>query len=233
MSERKNRITIIAGGKGGVGKSFLAQNLLTWYQGAGVKIVVFDGDPENNTLTRFTKVARPINMRQRQQMDQCIEVIAAGEASHVLLDSQAATSGVVHAWFKELNVSSIETHLHAHITCVMMITQSLDTLVQTIRWTEQLGKTVQWIAVKNMYLTQDFKKWDTSGLRKKFLEELDGKEISVPALPEFLMTQLESNNLSIAAGMKSDQLSWADRQRLTSYQQELFGQFKNISDALL
>jgi len=233
MSDKRNRLTIIAGGKGGVGKSFLAQNLFTWYQGNGVKIVVFDGDSENSTLTRFTKIARPVDMRQRKQMDQLIEVIAQGEATHVLLDSQAATSTVVHNWFKELDPTSMERHLNARITCINIVTQSFDTLLQTIRWTGQLGKTVQWVAVKNMYLTTDFKQWDASVLKKKFSDELDGKEITLAALPEFLMNQLEANNLSVAAALKSEQLSWADRQRLTNYQQAIFDQFKGISEALL
>lgn len=233
MNEKQNRITIIAGGKGGVGKSFLAQNILNWYQGLGVKVVGFDGDPENNTLTRFFKTVRPIDMRIRHQLDQVLEAVATEEATHVMLDSQAATSGLLHSWFKELDVGAIERHLHARITCVMLITQSLDTLVQAIRWTEQLGKTVQWVAVKNMYLTQDFKKWDLSGLRKKFIEELEGKEITMTAVPEFLMTQLESNNLNIAAAVKSDLISWADKQRLTNYQQQLFDEFKGVSEHLL
>jgi len=233
MSEKRNRITIIAGGKGGVGKSFLAQNLATWYQSVGTKVVVFDGDPENNTLTRFFKIVRPLDMRQRSQLDQLVELIATGEATHVLLDSQAATSGLIHNWLKELDVASIEKHANARITCILMITQSLDTLVQAIRWTEQLGKSVQWVTAKNLYLTNDFKKWDTSGLRKKFMEEFAGKEITIPAVPEFLMTQLESNNLSIASAVKADQLTWADKQRLTTYQHQLFEQFKSISDHLL
>ncbi len=172
-------------------------------------------------------------MRQRSQMDQLIEVIATGKATHVLLDSQAATSNVIHAWFKELDPTAMERHLNARITCLTLLTQSFDTLLQTIRWTGQLGKTVQWVAAKNLYLSSDFKQWDASVLRKKFVEELEGKEITMAALPEFLMTQLEGNNLSIAAAIKSDQLSWADKQRLTNFQHALFDQFKSISDTLL
>jgi hypothetical protein len=233
MAEKRNRIIIIAGGKGGVGKSFLAQNLLTWYQSVGSKIVVFDGDPENNTLTRFTKIARPLDMRQRNQIDNLINVVASGEATHVVLDSQAATSSIIQEWFKELDLPSIERHVNARFTIACLITQSVDTLLQTIRWTGHYGKNVQWLAAKNLYLNPDFKQWDSSVLRKKFIEELEGKEITIPAIPDFLMTPLETGSLSVASAVQSEQVTWMDKQRLARYQQQLFDQFKAASDVLL
>jgi hypothetical protein len=233
MADKRNRIIIIAGGKGGVGKSFFAQNLLAWYQSLGTKVIVFDGDPENNTLTRFTKVSRPLDMRQRNQIDNLINVVASGEATHVVLDCQAATSTILQEWFRELDLPSIEKHVHTRFTIVSLITQSVDTLLQTIRWTGHYGKNVQWLAAKNLYLNPDFKQWDSSVLRKKFIEELEGMEVSIPAIPDFLMTPLETGSLSISAATQSEQMTWMDKQRLLGYQNHLFEQFKAASDVLL
>lgn len=232
MADKRNRIIMIPGGKGGVGKSFLAQNLLSWYQSLGHKIVVFDGDPENNTLTRFTKVSRPLDIRQRNQIDNVINVIASGEATHVILDCQAATSNILQEWFKELDLPSIEKHINTRFTIATLITQSVDTLLQTIRWTGHYGKNVQWLAAKNFYLNPDFKQWDSSVLRKKFIEELEGKEISLPAVPDFLMTPLETGSLSVAAAIQSEQMTWMDKQRLHRYQEQLFEQFNSAAEVL-
>jgi hypothetical protein len=231
--ERSKRLTIIAGGKGGVGKSFFAQSLYAWYHSMNLRIVVFDGDPENSTTTRHTKVARPIDMRQKTQLDQLLQVISSGEATHVLLDSQAATTGVVQEWFNELDLANIEKHLGAKITVVCLITPSVDTLLQTIKWTTLFGRNVDWLAVKNLYLSPELRQWDASVLRKKFLEEFDGREVTLPAVPEFLMSTMESSGLSVAAAIRSEQISWADKQRLQKFQDSMFEQFRKTSDLLL
>jgi hypothetical protein len=44
---------------------------------------------------------------------------------------------------------------------------------------------------------------------------------------------MESSGLSVAAAIRSEQISWADKQRLQKFQDSMFEQFRKTSDLLL
>src|SRR5271170_4501331 len=94
------RLIIIAGAKGGSGKSFTTTILYAWLKARKIRTVAIDGDNENSTLTRFLPDSKFIDMREQTAIDSVLSPITAEEAEVVLLDSRAATSEEMVQWLK-------------------------------------------------------------------------------------------------------------------------------------
>src|SRR6202008_4543057 len=58
----KKRLILILNGKGGVGKSFFAVNLVQYLKDRQIAHAAFDSDDENSTLKRFHSEAEFINV---------------------------------------------------------------------------------------------------------------------------------------------------------------------------
>jgi cellulose biosynthesis protein BcsQ len=65
----KNQLNLILNGKGGVGKSFLAVNLVQFLKDKSIPFVACDSDNENSTLKRFHPDAEFINLAQTRSLD--------------------------------------------------------------------------------------------------------------------------------------------------------------------
>ena len=63
------RLDLIINGKGGVGKSFFAVNLVQFLKDKGIAHVAIDTDNENSTLKRFHADALCLDLANRRELD--------------------------------------------------------------------------------------------------------------------------------------------------------------------
>lgn len=229
---KPRRLIIIAGAKGGSGKSLTATLLHAWLITQGIRTVAFDGDHENSTLSRFLPESRFIDMREQTAIDAILSPIMAEEAEVVLLDSRAATSDEMTQWLKQMGVAAIKADWHTSITIVAMVTSSRDTLEQLRWWKEALGAEVQWLIVRNLFGEQ-VDEYDASKLRAELTGSLGGKEIALPKIPDHLMQILERNSLTLHAAIKAKATTWTNSRRFQDIEKGLFDQFATIQGVLI
>lgn len=229
---KPKRIIITAGAKGGAGKSLTSSLIHSWVQSKGREIVSFDGDPENSTLSRFVPEARFIDMREPSALDQILVPIESEEADVVLLDSRAATSEEMLHWFRQIGIEAIHTDLNAALTVVSFVTHSRDTLEQLKWWTDELGRGVDWLVVRNLVGGQ-VEEYDQSRLRKKLLSELKAHEFTLPSIPAYLVKEWESKNLTISAACTSGNVTWANRRRFIAIRDRIFSDLDLVETIIL
>jgi hypothetical protein len=229
---KSKRLIIIAGAKGGSGKSLTTTILYAWLQTQKIRTVAIDGDPSNSTLTRYLPDSRFIDMREQTAIDAILSPITADEAEVVMLDSRAATSDEMVQWLKQIGVQAIKTDLNTAITIVGMVTNSRDTLEQLRWWKEELKAEVQWVIVRNL-VGEQVDEYDGSNLRKEITTTLKGKEITLPKIPSALIQAMEQNNLTIHAATTAKAVTWTNTRRFKDLETNLFSQLETIKESLI
>jgi MinD-like ATPase involved in chromosome partitioning or flagellar assembly len=233
INNMKNKaLVIIAGTKGGTGKSLTATLIYSWLKEKGTRIAAFDGDNENSTLCRFIPEAAFVDMRQPNAIDQILGPITADTADVVLLDSRAGTSDEMLDWLQSIGIEAIKQELGCQITIVATVTAVMDTLEQLRRWSEMLQGTVRWLVVRNT-VAGATDQYDASKLRRKITEEYRGREVTLPKLPDFLMQALDKASLTIHAASKSKTLDFVNRSRCAVILKPTTEQLASVAEVIL
>jgi MinD-like ATPase involved in chromosome partitioning or flagellar assembly len=225
-------LVIVAGTKGGTGKSLTATLIYSWLKEKGTRVAAFDGDNENSTLCRFIPEAAFVDMRQPNAIDKILEPITEDTADIVLLDSRAGTSDEMLDWLRSIGIEAIQKELSCQITIVATVTAVMDTIEQLKRWSEELQGTVRWLVVRNN-LGGPTDQYDSSKLRKKITEEYKGKEITLPKLQEFLMQTLDKASLTIHAASQSKTLDFVNRSRCAVILKPATEQLNSVQEVIL
>ena len=226
------KIIITAGTKGGTGKSLGATLIYSWLKEKKVRVTAFDGDNENSTLCRFIPEAGFVDMRQANAIDQILDPLIQDTADVVLMDSRAGTSDEFLEWLRSIGVEEIQKELGCAITIVVTVTSTMDTVEQLKRWTDELKNKVRWLIVRNTVAGEPTI-YDTSNLRKQILEELKGKEMTLPKFMEMLVQALDKASLTIHAGSVSPTLSFVHRSRCKSILPAIAQQLNSIEEVIL
>jgi MinD-like ATPase involved in chromosome partitioning or flagellar assembly len=225
-------LVIVAGTKGGTGKSLTATLIYSWLQEQGKRVAAFDGDNENSTLCRFIPKAGFVDMRQPNAIDQVLAPLIADKADVVLLDSRAGTSDEMLEWLRSIGIANIEKELACKITIVATVTATMDTVEQLKRWSDELKSSVRWLVVSNT-VSGPTDIYDKSKLRKTIMEEYHGKEIILPKLPEFLMQALDKASLTIHAASQSDKVDFFSRSRCIGIVKTAMEQIAKVQEVIL
>jgi MinD-like ATPase involved in chromosome partitioning or flagellar assembly len=229
---KKKALIIVAGTKGGTGKSLTATLIYSWLQEKGVRVAAFDGDNENSTMCRFIPEAGFVDMRQPNAIDAIVAPITANTADLVLLDSRAGTSDEMLDWLRSIGIEAIQKELDCQITIVATVTTTMDTVEQLMRWSEELKDTVRWLVVRNT-VAGPTELYDDSKLRRKIIGEYHGKEISLPKLPDFLMQALDRASLTIHAASKATTLDFVNRSRCAVILKPMMEQLAALQEVIL
>ena len=113
------QINLIINGKGGVGKSFLAMNLVQYLKDCGVAHCAIDSDHENSTLKRFHPQSEFINLEHRREIDR---VFTAAETSDLLvIDCRAASTDLFLDFFDEVDFVEVLRSLNTGLTTICRV----------------------------------------------------------------------------------------------------------------
>jgi hypothetical protein len=227
----QKQINLIINGKGGVGKSFFATNFVQYLKDEQVPHVAIDTDNENSTLKRFHPNARFVNLVNLRELD---ELVAAVEcASLVVVDCRAASTDVFLNYFAELTVFDVLHSLGAALTVVSPVNHDLDSVEQIRIIAKAFDNRCQYLVVKNHGLTDHFAIYDASKTRKRLLNELAAKEMTMPKLHDWLVALLHQVNLPVGSAIQHQKFSLMDRQRLKNWQRQFHEQINSIRQTIL
>ena len=227
----KKQLNLILNGKGGVGKSFFAINLVQYLKDRTIPFVACDSDNENSTLKRFHPDAEFINLAQSRSLDDMFRALE--RADLVIVDCRAASTDVVLRYFAAIDIAAVLRALDARLTLLMPVNHEADSLDQVQRVVEAMADHARFIIIRNQVHAESFSLYDKSAVRVRLLKQLDAKEITMPRMEEWLVEGLNRVNLTITAAAKHESFYLLDRQRLVTWQRRLYEQIESATDLLL
>jgi len=227
----QKRINLILNGKGGVGKSFFATNFVQFLKDQKLPYVAIDTDNENSTLKRFHPDARFVNLADTRELDALIASVESD--GFVVVDCRAASTDVFLTYFAELGVFDLLSSLGATLTVVSPVNHDLDSVEQVRIISKAFDSRCRYLVVKNQALTEQFAIYDASKTRKRLLNELDAREMTMPKLHDWLVASLHQVNLPVGQAIQHQKFSLMDRQRLKNWQRQFHEQINTVREILL
>jgi len=224
------RLDLIINGKGGVGKSFFAVNLVQFLKDKGIAHVAIDTDNENSTLKRFHPDAQFLDLSNRRELD---GIFGALEKTDLVVVDCRASTDLFLDYFTEVDVPTVLPALGSALTLVMPVNHELDSVDQVQRLTDQLGKTSSYVVVRNAAHSDSFALFESADVRAQLKSKLGGRELAMLRLQDWLVEALNRENLTITAAAKHSAFSLLDRQRLLTWQRKLYAEIESAADSLL
>ena len=227
----KRQLNIILNGKGGVGKSFFATNLVQYFKDRQIEHRAIDTDNENSTLKRFHREADFINIGNVQEIDLLFSSLE--QSPLVTVDCRAASTDIFLDYFAEVRAFEILEMLDASLTVISPVNHEADSVEQVKIIAGSLNDRCRYLIVRNQAHSEHFKIYEHSHTRSRIIDELAGREIVMPKLYDWLVTALNETNLTITEAIKHSGFSLVDRQRLKNWQANFNGQIDSARDLLL
>ncbi|MCI0538185.1 MAG: hypothetical protein L0Z50_23510 [Verrucomicrobiales bacterium] len=227
----KRQLNLILNGKGGVGKSFFAVNLVQFLKDKSMPFAACDSDNENSTLKRFHPDVGFINLAQARSLDEMFRALEKTEL--VIVDCRAASTDVFLSYFRTIDLPSVLKLLEARLTLLMPVNHEADSLDQIQRIVEELDGNAGYVVIRNQVHGEFFTLFDRSAVRVRLLKKLSGKEITMSRMEEWLVEGLNRENLTVTTAAKHDSFYLLDRQRLLAWQRKLYAEIESISDLIL
>src|ERR1044071_2975284 len=113
----KRQLNLVLNGKGGVGKSVFAVNLVQFLKDKALPFIACDSDNENSTLKRFHSDAAFIDLSQPRLLDEMFRSL--NRTPLVVVDCRAASTDIFLGYFKTIDLSSVLGLLDARLTLLM------------------------------------------------------------------------------------------------------------------
>jgi cellulose biosynthesis protein BcsQ len=225
------RLNLILNGKGGVGKSFFAVNLVQYLKDKKIQFVACDCDNENSTLKRFHGEVEFLELAHPRGLDPMIRALEKYDL--VVVDCRAASTEVFFNYFDEINLPETLQTLSAALTVVMPVNQEADSIDQLQRIVGKLKKTCSYVVLRNAVHNNNFVLYDQSVIHNKLQKELGAKEITMAKLQPWLVEELSHKNLTITAALTDGRFYLLDRQRLKTWQRKLYAEIESAAELLL
>jgi hypothetical protein len=225
------RLVLILNGKGGVGKSFFAVNLVQFLKDKGIAHIAIDSDNENSTLKRFHSDARFLDLDNRRELD---GIFAALEKSNlVVMDCRAASTDLFIDYFTEIDLPAVLAALGSTLTLVIPVNHEADSVDQVQRLADLFGKQASYVVVRNAAHSDSFALFESSEVRAQLRDKLGGREIAMTRLQDWLVEALNAESVTITAAAKHPSFSLLDRQRLQTWQRKLYAEIESAAESLL
>lgn len=225
------QINLVINGKGGVGKSFFATNLVQYFKDGCVAHRAFDTDHENSTLKRFHTEAEFVSLEDKRGLDAIFH--AAETSSLLVIDCRAASTDLFLDYFAELGLSEVLGLYDTKLTLICPVNHEADSVEQVRLLSDSLGPQCRYVVVKNQAHSEAFTLYEGSKMRGHLLDTLDAHEITMPRLYDWLVTALNRHNVTVTKALTHPSFHLLDRQRLKHWQTKLYAEIANVADVLM
>ena len=225
------RLDLILNGKGGVGKSFFAVNFVQYLKDKGISHSAIDSDNENSTLKRFHPDTDFLDLADRRGLDGIFNALE--KSNLVVVDCRAASTDLFIEFFNTIDLSAVLSAMNAALTFIMPVNHEADSVDQVQRLADEFGRKCNYLVVRNAAHSDSFALFEASEVRAQLKDKLAGREISMSQLQDWLVVELNQENVTVSMAVKSKSFSLLDRQRLQTWQRKLYVEIESVSELLL
>ena len=214
-----NKIHLIGGEKGGVGKSVVARVLAQYMIDRNIPFVGFDTDKSHGSLRRFyPDQASPVVVDNYESLDAIMESEVEHPDQRVLVDLAAQTHEALVRWMDESGVLETAEELQVSFCYWHVMDTGKDSVDLLKKLLDHFGALLRYVVVLNQLRGESFDIFQQSGERER-LPGSDGWIITLKHLPDPLMIKIDAGSTSFGAALNRNAtnvngLGLLERQRL-------------------
>ena len=150
-----------------------------------------------------------------------------------MIDCRAASTDLFIDFFDEVGLAEVLRSLDARLTVICPVNHEADSVEQLRILSDALRDGCSWVVVKNEAHSDAFKIYEKSKTRRRVVDALDAREISMPRMYDWLVTALNEHNLPLTPALNHPSFNLLDRQRLKHWQSRLYQQLDTVADFVL
>jgi len=154
------QINLIINGKGGIGKSFFATNIVQYLKDCGADHCAIDSDHENSTLKRFRPERSSLVSNIAAKSTACSR--RRKRADLLVIDCRAASTDLFIDFFDEVGLVEVLRSLEGRLTVICLVNHEADSVEQLRTVSDALQNGCGWVVVKNEAHSETFKIYDGS-----------------------------------------------------------------------
>jgi hypothetical protein len=201
-----NKIHLIGGEKGGVGKSVVARVVAQYLIDKNIPFTGFDTDRSHGSLMRFyTDFASPVVVDSYESLDAIVETAAEHPEKRVLVDLAAQTHDALVKWMDESGVLEATEELGVSFTYWHVMDSGKDSVDLLKKLFDRFGKRLNYVLVLNQLRSETFDIFYASGERER-ATDLNARVITLKRLHEPVINKIDAGSTSF----------WAAKNRSTT-----------------
>jgi hypothetical protein len=194
-----NKIHLIGGEKGGVGKSVVARVVAQYLIDKNLPFVGFDTDRSHGSLMRFyTEFASPILVDNYESLDAIVEAAAEQADKRVLVDLAAQTHDPLVKWMDDSGVLETAEELGVSFHYWHVMDSGKDSVDLLKKLLDRFGARLNYILVLNQLRGDNFEIFEKSGEREHALA-LNASIITLKRLHEPVINKIDAGSTSFWA----------------------------------
>ena len=201
-----NKIHLIGGEKGGVGKSVVARVVAQYLIDKNIPFLGFDTDRSHGSLLRFYgDYASPVVVDNYESLDQIVEAAVENPDQSILVDLAAQTHDSLVKWMDESGVLGMTGELNVSFYYWHVMDSGKDSVDLLKKLLNRFGDRLNYVLVLNQLRGDNFEIFESSGEREHALS-LNAQIITLKRLHEPVINKIDAANTSF----------WAAKNRSTT-----------------
>jgi hypothetical protein len=228
-----NKIHLIGGEKGGVGKSVVARVVAQYLIDKNIPFLGFDTDRSHGSLLRFyAGYASPVVVDNYESLDAIVEAAVDQPDKRVLVDLAAQTHDPLVKWMDESGVLETAEELGVSFVYWHVMDSGKDSVDLLKKLLDRFGSRLNYVIVLNQLRGDNFEIFDKSGEREH-AQGLNAKIITLKCLHEPVINKIDAGSTSFwAAKTKSvtevKGLGLMERQRVKLWLRAAYEQIDTV-----
>jgi hypothetical protein len=228
-----NKLHLIGGEKGGVGKSVVARIVAQYLIDKNIPFLGFDTDRSHGSLLRFyTDYASPVVVDSYESLDTIVEAAVEHPDKRVLVDLAAQTHEPLVKWMDDSGVLETAGELQVSFYYWHVMDSGKDSVDLLKKLLDRFGTRLNYVIVLNQLRGDNFEIFNQSGERERVLGP-NGRIITIKRLHEPIINKIDAGSTSFwAAKNKSvtdtKGLGLLERQRVKLWLNSAYEQMDTV-----
>jgi hypothetical protein len=194
-----NKIHLIGGEKGGVGKSVVARVVAQYLIDKNMPFLGFDTDRSHGSLLRFySDFASPVVVDSYESLDAIVEAAVEHPDKRVLVDLAAQTHDPLVKWMDDSGVLETAAELQVSFCYWHVMDSGKDSVDLLKKLLDRFGARLNYVLVLNQLRGDNFEIFNASGEREHALS-LNAQVITLKRLHEPIINKIDAGSTSFWA----------------------------------
>jgi len=228
-----NKIHLIGGEKGGVGKSVVARVAAQYMIDKGIPFLGFDTDRSHGSLLRFyADYASPVVVDNYESLDAIVEAAVEQPDKRVLVDLAAQTHEALVKWMDDSGVLETAEELQVSFCYWHVMDSGKDSVDLLKKLLDRFGARLNYVIVLNQLRGETFDIFYASDEREH-ARAFNAQVITLKRLHEPCMTKIDSGSTSFWAAKNRSTtevkgLGLLERQRVKLWLRNVYEQLDTV-----
>jgi hypothetical protein len=230
------RLILTHGEKGGVGKTTVARIIADFLNSRDTSFRAFDAEGSTGQLLRFhPDESTPVDVANAATIAPVLDYVMEGTGRRLALVDLGARSGEdVRSWLYRGGALEEAEASRLAITVVYVLGGAVDSVGHLKECFGALGRSVNYVIVRNFGVAGKFDVYDNSNIRRDLLAA-GAREIAIPALDGSVYQSVDRASVSFSgfAEGKGGDFGFTERRYCRTWLRECFAALDEVANVLV